>query len=693
MKKLIIISGILFLSLNINAQTPSWQWSQKAGGAANENGSSIAVDASGNSYVIGTFSSATITFGANVLTNSGSGTVDIFIVKYDVSGNVLWAKGAGGSTDDYGYGIAVDANGNSYVTGYFTSVTIAFDSVSFSSTGSAGDIFVVKYDASGNVLWGKSEGGASTEFGNSIAVDAQGNSYVTGSFQSPSITFGNTTLTNADNTGNTYDVFTLKYDPLGNILWAKSAGGTNDDQGYGITVDTSGNSFITGFFRSSAIVFDSTTLTNAGVFVVKYNTSGNAVWAKNAGGSGMNVNGKSIGVDVNGNSYITGFFKSPSITFGSFTLTNDTTTNSADVFVVKYSPSGNVLWAKSAGGGFNDMGYGISIGATGNAYITGYFRSHTITFGSTTLTNKGPNTGDIFVVKYDELGNVIWAKSVGAASYDYGNSISVDEYENSYLTGFFQSSTIPFGTDTLTNADNSGNTSDFFIVKICQPLTPIITANSTTTFCQGNTVTLTASSSTSYLWSNGTTTTQSYTVASSGSYSVTVNANGCSASSAVTNVTVSPVPATPTISQAGLTLTSNSAVDNQWYLDGTLIGGAIGQTYSATLNGTYTVKLITTGCASGASNPLVITSVGIEENSFDSGLFLYPNPSSGIFSVKSETKIVSIEITNNVGEIILEQQINSTQTSIDLSKQAKGFYFVKVFTGDNNLVSKKIVIQ
>ena len=124
--------------------------------------------------------------------------------------------------------------------------------------------------------------------------------------------------------------------------------------------------------------------------------------------------GRSIAVDANGNSYVTGYFYSSTITFGLTTLTNSGVYS--DIFVVKYDSSGNVVWAKNTGGTNEDKGYGIAVDAIGNSYVTGWFSSSTITFGSTTLTNSGSD--DIFVVKYDSSGNVMRAKSAGGTSND-----------------------------------------------------------------------------------------------------------------------------------------------------------------------------------------------------------------------------------------------------------------------------------
>ena len=189
-----------------------------------------------------------------------------------------------------------------------------------------------------------------------------------------------------------------------NWQWAKSAGGTSDDRGNSISMDAIGNIYVTGNFSDTTITFGSYTLTNAGVFVVKYDASGNALWAKDALGSGT---GTGISLDANGNSFVTGYFFSPTITFGGTTLTNaDTTGGSADIFVVKYNGAGNVVWAKSAGGIYYDNGIGISVDVNGNAYLTGGFQSNTISFGNTTLTNATTNGyADIFTAKLDSTGN------------------------------------------------------------------------------------------------------------------------------------------------------------------------------------------------------------------------------------------------------------------------------------------------
>ena len=167
------------------------------------------------------------------------------------------------------------------MTGAFYSSYITFGSTILTNRG-GGDIFVVKYDPSGNVLWAKSAGETGGEWGLGISTDASGNIVVTGGFGSPSITFGSTILTN----GGIANIFVVKYDPSGNVLWAKSAGGTGDDDGYGISTDASGNIVVTGSFESPTITFGSTILTNGGssdIFVVKLSSAtGLETFSKNA---------------------------------------------------------------------------------------------------------------------------------------------------------------------------------------------------------------------------------------------------------------------------------------------------------------------------------------------------------------------------------------------------------------------------
>jgi hypothetical protein len=184
---------------------------------------------------------------------------------------------------------------------------------------------------------------------------------------------------------------------------------------------------VTGEFNSPTITFGTTTLTNGGgndIFVVKYDPSGSVLWAKSGAGI-SSESGKGISTDASGNIVLTGGFNSPNITFGTTILTNSS--SGSDIFVVKYDPSGNVFWAKSAGGIGGEEGAGISTDASGNIVLTGGFNSPNITFGATILTNSGVGNLDMFIAKLSS------ATGIAIHSKDAAMLVSPNPFNNSTL--------------------------------------------------------------------------------------------------------------------------------------------------------------------------------------------------------------------------------------------------------------------
>jgi len=384
-------------------------------------------------------------------------------IVFSQSPNWQWVKSAGDSIDEYANSVTTDASGNIYVTGNFLSPTIVFGNdtlINADSSGWSPDMFFVKYDASGNVLWAKSAGGGNSDNGNHVTTDVNGNVYVTGDFSSNSITFGSVTLINTYTSSSNWvqDIFLVKYDSNGNVLWAKGAEGAWRDYSHSVTTDDSGNVYITGEFDGNSIIFGNDTLILAGwqdIFIAKYDENGNVLWAKSGKGGNSNSNSFSVATDASNNVYITGDFGG-TITFGSISLTY---AGYSDFFLVKYDSNGNVIWAKKAGGGNFDIGFCAATDANGDVYVTGLFASSSITFGSITLTKVGI-WNNMFLVKYDSNGNVLWAKKPGQNYNDYGSSVATDANGNAYVTGHFVSSII-LGLDTLTG--NGG--AEVFIAK------------------------------------------------------------------------------------------------------------------------------------------------------------------------------------------------------------------------------------
>ncbi|HKR07335.1 MAG TPA: T9SS type A sorting domain-containing protein [Bacteroidia bacterium] len=458
---LVLGSLILFSSFTTFGQAPAWQWAAGAGGTGYDWSNHIAVDTNGNSFSIGWFYSPYITVGSDTLLNADSSgnSTDIFIVKYDASGNVLWAKSAGGMSIEGGSGITTDLSGNAYITGSFLSSAVTFGSWTITNSGGY-DMFLAKLDTYGNVLWAKSAAGSSNDDGQSVTTDAAGNLYLAGNFRSPAFTLDTITLINPGGANSPYDIYIARYDTSGTIVWAKSAGGTIGERIAGIAADANGNVYIVGDFESPNIGFDTIVLTNTGQqdIFIAKYDTSGNVLWAKSAAANGYASCSAIAADVNGNTCITGSLYSTSITFDSITLTNS---GGAATYVAKYNPSGNIIWAESTSSTDIDYGTGICADGNGNFYITGAFRN-TITFGSTTLIS--PGGFDIFVAKYDSSGNVLWGKRAGNGKQDYGWSIVADEFGMLYITGTFSSQTINFGGTILTNS--APNSMETFVAKL-----------------------------------------------------------------------------------------------------------------------------------------------------------------------------------------------------------------------------------
>ncbi len=337
-------ADIFILKLNASG---NFVWAKSMGGTSYDYASSIAVDASGNVYTTGAFE-GTADFdpgtGINNLTSPGYG--DIFISKLDASGNFVWAKSLEGSTlYDAGTSIVLDASGNVYTTGYFGG-TIDFDPGTgtnnlTSASADLYDIFILKLNVSGNFVWAKSLGGTLPDNGFSIALDASGNVYTTGSYQGTADFDPGAATSNLTSAGGN-DIFISKLDATGNFVWAKSLGGTTSDLARTLALDVSGNVYTTGNFTGT-VDFDPGTgtsnLTSVGnddIFISKLDASGKFVWAKSMGGNKLDQ-GHSLAVDASNNFYITGTFSGTAdFDPGSGTF-NLSTTVSQGSFVVKMS--------------------------------------------------------------------------------------------------------------------------------------------------------------------------------------------------------------------------------------------------------------------------------------------------------------------------------------------------------------------
>lgn len=444
MRNLVWTIAFLALAPRLSADTLDVVWARQLGGTDGELAYNVGADANGNTYVTGHFTSATFAVGSITLTNSnGGGTNNAYIAKLDPAGNVIWAINAAGNTESSS--IAVDRFGNSYITGRYLSPTMRVGAITLTNGGTTFPIemYAAKFDPNGNLVWANRGGGPGQDTGFAVAADELGNAYVTGWFRDGDATFGSVTLTN---TGQ-FNWFVVKYDGTGNVVWAKSNTGPPDVQSKGIAVDRFGNVYVAGRYNG-APTFGSITLpaaTDYDFLLVKYDSFGNALWARRAGGGRLDY-GAAVTTDPFGNVYVTGYFESGSITFGTTVLSNAGVPPSAEVLTVKYDSNGNVLWARGGRGTADDEGRDIALDSFGNVWITGLFQSPTVTFDSLTLTNYSTSS-DIFVVKYDAVGNVVDANVFGGNGGDAGRGIIGGLGGKVFFSGSFEGPANFGGTD------------------------------------------------------------------------------------------------------------------------------------------------------------------------------------------------------------------------------------------------------
>ncbi|MHB8790762.1 MAG: InlB B-repeat-containing protein [Desulfobulbaceae bacterium] len=375
-------------------------WAKAIGGylSYSTGNSNISVDPSGNIYITSMFG-GTFDFdpGAGTFYLTSAGESDIFILKLNSSGNFVWARSMGGANYDGVSGISADTSGNVYTTGSFFG-TVDFDpgpgTFNLTSSATEYDMFISKLDNDGNFVWARSMGGSSS----GISLDTSGNVYTTGGFTG-TVDFdpgaGTFFLTSAGGG----DIFISKLDSGGNFVWAKAMGSTTNDRGEDITVDTSGKVYASGIFQGSE-AFGSGPWTNLGIywaiFVSKLNSAGDVVWFKVISGKGLTNYPGGISVDTSGNVYSTGYF-TDTIYFEPFNLTS---AGESDIFISKLDSGGNFVWAKAIGGTSSDGASDISVDTSGNIYTTGEFNGTVDFDpgpGTFNLSSAG-GYGDIFVL-------------------------------------------------------------------------------------------------------------------------------------------------------------------------------------------------------------------------------------------------------------------------------------------------------
>ena len=383
------------------------------GGSGDDNGYGIAVDGAGNVYITGQTTSAQSTFPVKVgpdLTFNGG--YDAFVAKVNTAGTGLVYCGyIGGSGDEGGSSIAVDGSGNAYITGDTTSAQSTFPvkvgpDLTFNGQH---DAFVAKVNAAGTgLVYCGYIGGSAWDTGSGIAVDSAGNAYVTGETESSQATFPEKAGPDLTYNGGVGDAFIAKVNAAGTgLMYCGFIGGSGDEWGRAIAVDSAGNAYVTGLTKSTQSTFPETVgpdLTYNGgddAFVAKVNAAGTGLTYCGYIGGSADESGFGITVDSAGNAYVTGYTGSSQATFPE-TVGPDLTYNGGDdAFVAKVNPAGSALvYCGYIGGSGEDYGEAIAVDSTGNAYVTGYAGSSQATFPVRVGPDLTYNGGDdAFVAK------------------------------------------------------------------------------------------------------------------------------------------------------------------------------------------------------------------------------------------------------------------------------------------------------
>ena len=428
-------------------------WATRIAGGDDDIGYSITVDSNNNIIVTGDYNVNPVTiYNADESTFGtlpNSDLYDAFIVKYDSNGFGTWATRIAGTGNERGSGITVDSNNNIIVTGSYSSnpVTIynadGSTTLSLPNSGSS-DTFIVKYNGStGAATWATRIAGTGNDLGQGVIVDRIDNSIiVTGSYTGTGTTIYDATPLPSGTVSTLAalpaviggsDVFIVKYSSLGVGQWATRIGGTGNDSGNGITVDSNRDIIVTGYYTGTVTIYDAiplpsgtvstlAALPNSGgsdVFIVKYSSLGVGQWATRIGGTGNDI-GNGITVDSNNNIIVTGQYGSNPVTIynapgGVLDVTLPPLVNSGinDAFIVKYNSNGVGTWATRIAGSNDEFGYGITVDSNNNIIVSGQYNSKPATiynadgsiFG-TLINDTIIGISDTFIVKYKPNGFV-----------------------------------------------------------------------------------------------------------------------------------------------------------------------------------------------------------------------------------------------------------------------------------------------
>jgi len=471
---------------------PELQYATYFGGGGRDGANEIAVDDDGDIYIFGETSSSDFPKESPYQADLGEGYGDTFITKLSADGgSLIYSTYLGGSeskTSDYSRGMAVDSDGNVYVTGKTDSTTFPTTTGAYLESTSAlyWDSFVSKISADGSeLIYSTYLGNVTCDTAGGIAVDNEGNAYVTGyastGFPVTDGAFQSARAGAAENN----DAFVTKINAAGSdLVYSTYLGGSEADGGQSIAVDSEGNAYVAGTTRSSDFPtlnpYQSYFAGETDLFITKFNPAGNElVYSTYLGGSNTE-SVTDIALDNEGNVYITGYTRAVFPTVNPFYTGR---MYRSDAFISKLGATGSTLiYSGRFGGSEGESGEGIAVDTHGYAYVVGRTTSADFPTESP-LTGSGFNptslVSDVFVTKIHPSGNpMIYSTYLGGSDDDYGYAIAVDDDGTAFVTGTTCSTDFPLTSSafqsTTTNPEppNTYAYCDAFIAKISDGAPP-----------------------------------------------------------------------------------------------------------------------------------------------------------------------------------------------------------------------------
>ncbi len=682
------------------------------------------------------------------------GREDVLVTRYTAAGAIIWQRNYGGGESDYGTSVVPTSDSGCIIAGY----TISDDGDVIDNHGGY-DGWIIKIDKTGELQWQLAIGGTDDDFINAIIATTDGAYLAT----------GRTNSIDGDVSGNQggNDVWVLKIDASGTLLWNKCYGGTDEDEGFSVSTSGDNGFVIAGYSYSD----DGNVTGNKGVqdaWVLKINSTGVLQWQKTIGGSN-NEQANSIRLTSDA-----GFIIAATTASNDFDVTG--AKGARDFWIVKLSSTGSIQWQKVFGGSNDDVA--MSIVASTNGDYTA--------IGNTQSSDKDvtgfKGVRDVWVVHLNSTGILQWQKNFGGSAAESGRFIITNAMGNFLFT---ESSASKDG-DLLNNMPTLKPLTKTWTVELNNCPASVITSSGATAFCGTGSVILNANTGTglSYQWKKDGTDisnaiSSSFTANTTGQYSVVVtNTFGCSVSSSIVQVNAIPIPAKPIIAQgssaiicdgssftltansiadvtyrwvldgttipnavsntyqaiaegsynvivtttiggclnisdqfdlfinplplkpiitpSGASLVSNSTTGNQWYLNNVIINGATAQNYTPSINGIYSVRVTISGCISIPSDPFNYTITSQIDLSNNLYVKLFPNPvvSGQAITVDWKTddlnKAVKIRVLDIMGKVISVHQYKQSPASVQLNG-LPGTYLIEVITADNNRRIFKVV--